>query len=68
MRCPQCQSDLVLWCHRSAVERHRWESGEGTCTCGPRALCAVCEIDLLRENALVLLDVEAWPSAAPYLN
>jgi hypothetical protein len=63
--CPQCSGRSVIWGHRGSVERHAWEDGEATCCCQPRLVCAVCELGLLRDNGLVLLDNDCWAEGRP---
>jgi len=36
---------------------HHWGNGEEKdCTCDPRVLCAVCDVELLVKNCFVVLD------------
>ena len=67
--CSQCQQHSLVWGHRSATSRHRWEDGEGSCVCEPQPLCVSCQLPVMRDNGLLLLDDEAFPaSTAVFLN
>lgn len=57
MRCAICDSDLVIWAHNSGVATHHWGDGdEKDCTCGPQAICPICNAGLLKQFGFVVLD------------
>ncbi len=58
-----CTHQAFLWVHRGEKSAHSWSDGnEGSCTCQPTLLCAVCDNGLLHEHGFVLLDEVAFPA------